>query len=107
MSFDVLPCTEAVRMTMRPIVKFKWLLDAIPLMCRLQCCGFCSLLDWYDGEQHHFLLSLVGHVCGNGIRRDLACLFPVISTISLIHTMVTVVAGLHLLVISQLIGKRV
>ena len=27
-------------------------------MCRLQCCGFCSLLDWYDGELHHFLTAL-------------------------------------------------
>ena len=82
-SFDVPPtCTEAVRMTMRLIVKFSWLLDAIPLMCRLQCCGFCSLLDWYDGEQHHFFAVLQagdGHVSSwtTALRKDLVWLHKV------------------------------
>ena len=41
---------------MRPIEKFWWPLGATPSMCKLQCCGFCSLLVWYNGEQRHFLL---------------------------------------------------
>ena len=85
-------------------------------MCRLQCCGFCSLLDWYDGEQHHFFLScrLVMGMSAHGQRHcagisrgSIKWEHAVIFSISLIHTMVTVVTGLHLLVISQHSGKRV
>ena len=54
---DVPPtCTEPVRMRMLPIARFWSPLGATPSMCKLQCCGFCSLLVWYNEVQRHFLL---------------------------------------------------
>ena len=76
---DVPPtCTEAGRMRMRPIEKFWWPLGATPSVCKLQCCGFCSLLVWYNGEQRHFMLCCrleMGTTSRTmALRRDLAWL---------------------------------
>ena len=78
-SFGVPPtCTEAMRMTMRPIVKFWWPPDASSLMCRLPCCGFFARLV-RSGTAPLFAVLQAGdgHVSSwtTALRRDLAWLY--------------------------------
>ena len=72
---------------------------------------FARLVRWGTAPLFAVLQAGDGHVSSwtMGLRRDLATKWKhsLISTISLIHTMVTAVIGLHLLVINQPSGKKI
>ena len=115
-SLDVRPtCIEEAMVTMRLIARFWWLLGVAPLMCRLQCCDFCSSGDWFDGELHRFLLfyRLETGMSAHGQRQFVGTWHGsanpkrvVIPKTSLTLTTVIAVTGLRLLVTSQLSGKH-
>ena len=114
--FDVRPTRKGkATLTMRLIVRFWWLLDVVPLMCRLQCCDFCSSGDLFDGELHRFSLcyrlgmdtSARGQRQFDGTWLGFANLKRVVtSTTSRTRSTVTAATGLNLLVKSQLSGKH-